>query len=79
MKRSATTALTTYEYVVKYNSTSMWAYSVTYAIVAADEAYVITGTVTEDNEALLNAVRDSVESFYGTDEYDIQCSSRHGV
>lgn len=58
-----TTALTTYEYVVKYNSTSMWAYSVTYAIVAADEAYVITGTVTEDNEALLNAVRDSVESF----------------
>lgn len=62
-EKLGTAALTTYEYVVKYNSTSMWAYSVTYAIVASDEAYVITGTVTEDNEALLTAVRDSVESF----------------
>ena len=53
-----------YRYVVKYNATArMWAYSVTYGIVAADQAYVITGTVTDDNAALLKAVEDSVDSF----------------
>jgi uncharacterized protein YgiM (DUF1202 family) len=31
--------------------------------VAADQAYVITGTVTEDNATLLKAVEDSVDSF----------------
>jgi uncharacterized protein YgiM (DUF1202 family) len=41
----------------------MWAYSVTYGIVAADQAYVITGTVTDDNSALLKAVEDAVDSF----------------
>ncbi len=55
--------LDTYEYVVKYNATSMWAYSVTYAIMAEDEAYVITGTVLDDNKVLLDAVQKSVESF----------------
>ena len=55
--------LKTYEYVVKYNSTSMWSYSVTYAILADHEAYVIQGTVTDDNKVLLAAVKDSVESF----------------
>lgn len=55
--------LDTYEYVVKYNSTSMWAYVVTYGIVAENEAYVITGTVTDDNKVLLEAVKKSVESF----------------
>lgn len=54
----------TYRYVVKYNAAArMWAYSVTYGIVAADQAYVITGTVTDDNNTLLKAVEDSVDSF----------------
>ena len=53
-----------YRYVVKYNAAArMWAYSVTYGIVAPDQAYVITGTVTDDNSALLKAVEDSVDSF----------------
>ena len=53
-----------YRYVVKYNAAArMWAYSVTLGIVAPDQAYVITGTVTEDNSALLKAVEDSVDSF----------------
>ncbi len=53
-----------YRYVVRYNATArMWAYSVTYGIVAPDQAYVITGTVTDDNSALLKAVEDSVDSF----------------
>ncbi|MCD7716435.1 MAG: SH3 domain-containing protein [Lachnospiraceae bacterium] len=64
-ERSSST-VETYEYVVKYtDSTSMWAYSVTYGIlsVKGDAAYVISGTVTEDDEDLLEAVRLSVESF----------------
>jgi len=60
---AAAGALKTYEYVVKYNSTSMWSYSVTYAILADNEAYVIQGTVTDDNKVLLEAVKNSVESF----------------
>jgi uncharacterized protein YgiM (DUF1202 family) len=53
-----------YRYVVKYNAAArMWAYSVTYGIVAPDQAYVITGTVTNDNPALLKAVEDAVDSF----------------
>ncbi len=53
-----------YRYVIKYNATArMWAYSVTYGIVAPDQAYVITGTVTDDNPTLLKAVEDSVDSF----------------
>lgn len=53
-----------YRYVVKYNAPArMWAYSVTDGIVAPDQAYVITGTVTDDNKALLEAVEDSVDSF----------------
>lgn len=59
----STDTLDTYEYVVKYNATSMWAYAITYGIVAEDEAYVITGTVTDDNTVLLAAVKKSVESF----------------
>lgn len=54
----------TYRYVVKYNAAArMWAYSVTSGIVAPDQAYVITGTVTNDNSTLLKAVEDSVDSF----------------
>lgn len=60
--RSSST-LNTYEYVIKYNSTSMWAYSVIYGIIAEDEAYVISGSVTDDNKVLLEAVKQSVESF----------------
>lgn len=56
-------ALNTYEYVVSYNSTSMWAYAVTYGIIAKDQAYVVTGTVTDDNRPLLDTVIKSVESF----------------
>lgn len=41
----------------------MWAYSVTYGIFAGNEAYVIQGTVTDDNKVLLAAVQKSVESF----------------
>ena len=53
-----------YRYTVKYNATArMWAYSVTNAIVASDQAYVVTGSVTDDNKNLLEAVRKSVESF----------------
>lgn len=55
--------LRTYEYVVKYNATSMWAYSIMYGIFGDKEAYVIQGTVTDDNQALLDTVRKSVESF----------------
>lgn len=61
-KKTAGT-LNTYEYTVKYNSTSMWTYAVTYGIIADKEAYVISGTVTDDNAVLLKAVQDSVESF----------------
>ena len=53
----------TYEYVVKYNATSMWVYAVTYGIIADSQAYVVTGTVLDDNKALLDAVQTSVESF----------------
>lgn len=60
---AAAGTLKTYEYVVKYNSTSMWSYSITYAILADHEAYVIQGTVTDDNKVLLEAVKKSVESF----------------
>ena len=53
-----------YRYVIKYNAAArMWAYSVTNAIVASDQAYVVNGTVTDDNEPLLEAVKKSVESF----------------
>lgn len=62
-KTSTSGILTLYEYVVKYNATSMWAYSVTYGIFAEDEAYVVQGTVTDDNKVLLAAVQRSVESF----------------
>ena len=55
--------LDTYEYVVKYNSKSMWAYAVTYGILAQDEAYLVTGTVTDDNKTMLEAVQKSVETF----------------
>ncbi|MCD8014236.1 MAG: SH3 domain-containing protein [Lachnospiraceae bacterium] len=63
--RSSSTVVS-YEYVVKYTySTSMWAYSVTYAILSADgdSAYVVSGTVTEDDEDLLDSVQTAVESF----------------
>lgn len=54
----------TYRYVVKFNATArMWAYSVTYGIVSTDQAYVITGTVTDENSTLLEAVEKSVDSF----------------
>ncbi len=53
-----------YRYVVKYNAPArMWAYSVTYGIVAPEQAYVITGTVTTENQTLLTSVEDSVDSF----------------
>ena len=61
--QKSTDTLDTYEYVVKYNATSMWAYAVTYGIMAKDQAYVVTGTVTDDNKTLLAAVVKSVESF----------------
>ena len=53
-----------YRYVVKYNAQArMWAWSVTNAIVASDQAYVVTGTVTDDNKTLLESVKKAVESF----------------
>ena len=53
-----------YRYVVKYNDARrMWAYAVTNAIVAQNQAYVVTGTVTEENSALLDSVQKAVESF----------------
>ncbi len=59
-------SVSTYDYVVQYTySTSMWSYSVTYGLLTADEdeAYVVTGTVTDDNKEMLEAVEDSVDSF----------------
>ena len=56
----------TYEYVVKYNTQArMWAYMVTYAIVKGnnENAYVITGTIGDENQSLLEEVKKSVESF----------------
>lgn len=61
--QKSTDTLDTYEYVVKYNATSMWAYAVTYGIMAEDQAYVVSGTVTDDNRTLLAAVVKAVESF----------------
>ena len=53
-----------YRYTVKYNAAArMWAYSVTNAVVASDQAYVVTGTVTDDNKTLLDSVKKAVESF----------------
>ena len=60
---SSSSTLSAYEYVVKYNSTSMWSYAITYGILAENEAYVISGTVTDDNKVLLEAVQKAVESF----------------
>ena len=63
-KNNTINGISTYRYVVKYNATArMWAYSVTYGIVAQDQAYVITGTVTDENNTLLTAVEKSVDSF----------------
>lgn len=62
-EKLSTDTLNTYEYVVKYNGTGMWAYSITYGIIAKEEAYVITGTVTDDNKVLFDAVKKAVESF----------------
>ncbi len=62
----SSSAVSTYEYVVQYTySTSMWSYSVTYGLLTSDEdeAYVVTGTITDDNKDLLDAVQESVESF----------------
>ena len=52
-------------YTVKYNAAArMWAYAVTNAVIdGEDEAYVVTGTVTDDNKTLLEAVKTSVASF----------------
>ncbi len=56
--------ISTPRYVVKYNSSArMWAFAVTYGLVGTDQAYVITGTVTDDNKALLETVEKSVKSF----------------
>lgn len=53
-----------YRYVVRYNSPArMWAYSVTNAIIAPDQAYVVIGSITDDNKNLLEAVQKSVASF----------------
>ncbi len=54
-----------YRYTVKYNAAArMWAYAVTNAVIdGEEEAYVVTGTVTDDNKTLLEAVRKAVESF----------------
>ena len=53
-----------YRYTVQYNSPArMWAYSVTNAIIAPDQAYVVVGSITEDNKKLLEAVQKSVASF----------------
>ncbi len=62
-EKLSSSTIDTYEYVVKYNSTSMWVYAVTYGIIADTQAYVVTGTVVDDNKALLDAVQESVESF----------------
>ena len=57
-------AVHVYRYTVKYTSAArMWAYSVTNAIVAPDQAYVVVGSITEDNRSLLEAVQKSVSSF----------------
>ena len=53
-----------YRYAVHYKApTRMWAYVVTNAVVAEDEAYIVKGTVTDDDEELLKEVRTAVESF----------------
>lgn len=62
-EKLSSATIDTYEYVVKYNATSMWVYAVTYGIIADSQAYVITGTVLDDNKALLDSVQKSVESF----------------
>ena len=62
-EKLSSATIDTYEYVVKYNSTSMWVYAITYGIITENEAYVITGTVTDDNKVLMEAVQKSVESF----------------
>ncbi|MCD8348318.1 MAG: SH3 domain-containing protein [Lachnospiraceae bacterium] len=72
-ERSSSTVVT-YEYVVQYNySASMWSYSVTYALLSTegDSAYVISGTVTEDDLSLLSDVQDAVESFTVLDRTSI--------
>lgn len=53
-----------YRYTVKFNNPArMWAYSVTNAAVASNQAYTVIGTVTDDNPVLLEAVKKAVESF----------------
>lgn len=61
-----------YRYVVKYNAAArMWAYSVTYGLMTADQAYVVNGTVPDDNKTLLKAVEDSVNSFVVLTDKDL--------
>ncbi len=53
-----------YRYLVRYTAAArMWAYSMTSAIVSDSEAYIVTGTVTDENSTLLDAVKKSVQSF----------------
>ena len=53
-----------YRYTVRFTDPArMWAYSVTNAVLAEDEAYVVTGTVTDDNRTLMDSVKKAVESF----------------
>ncbi len=71
-RRSSTVEI--YEYVVNYTyPMSMWAYSVTYGILArdGDAAYVVSGTVTNEDPALLDEVKASVESFSVLDSSSI--------
>ncbi len=65
-----------YRYVIKYNAQArMWAYSMTNAIVADNEAYVVTGTVTDDNATLLVAVQKAVESFRVLSDEDFKAAT----
>ena len=53
-----------YRYVIRYTAAErFWAYKVTYGVVAPEQAYVVTGTVMDENAALLAAVEKSVDSF----------------
>ena len=54
----------TYRYVIKYNAISrMWAFSVIYAVITPSQAYVVSGILPMEDEALLADVSTAVSSF----------------
>ncbi len=73
---AAVNSIKIYRYLVRYTAAArMWAYSITSAIISDDEAYIVTGTVTDENSTLLAAVQTSVQSFRVLGDEDFRAAT----